>query len=93
MTKTNTTFEATQKTDCDNLLDSDYTIGQEVKFKDGKTAKVVQILHSGHPDIRSPFHQKGCLVLSSNDFLGRVKVIPNEWPVIYGDEINENKLV
>lgn len=84
-------FEVKQKTDCANLLDTKYEVGQEVALTNGKKAKVVQILNLGHSDIRPPFHMKGCLVLESTEFLGRVTVVPNSWSTNSG-EINERKL-
>lgn len=84
-------FSVANRTDCGNILESEYKMDQEVTVG-GKRAKVIDVLNFGHGDIRPPFNRKGCVVLQGIDFIGFVRVIPNEWEKMYTDEIHEKEL-
>ncbi len=70
-----------------------YSIGDHVTFEDGWTGEVVNILCKGHGDIRPPYHQEGHpIVAGVNGCVGHIHIIPSDWPIYYGDEIQENMI-
>lgn len=70
-----------------------YSIGEIITLECGWTGKVINILHKGHSDIRPPFHQEGHPILKGiNGCVGTVHIIPNDWPIYYGDEVNEDEV-
>ncbi len=84
-------FQVKKVTMVDNLLKKEYKTG-EIVLVDNKKALIVEKLHFGHHDIRPPFNQQGVLILKGIDFIGYLKIIPDEWKPLRNDELNEKHI-
>jgi hypothetical protein len=75
-------------------MEQNYKIGQVITLNNGYTGEVISIGTFGNKDIRPPYHKIGQPTLKGiNGYLGYIRIIPNEWEVLYGDEVKENEII
>lgn len=64
-----------------------------VKFKDGTTGTVIQVLSRGHGDIRAPYHLQGALVVKMDKpCIGYLTVLPEGMDPMYSNEVRRDQV-